>query len=210
MLAATVREAATRFGDLAAFVAAEGWPLSYADLDRLSDEAAVGLSDLGVEEGRLVALALPSTPDYVVAYAALAKLGAITAGINPRSTAAERAAVLEVAQPALVLASPALAEGVPAGLHVEVVDIAPGTDELLTTIRAGHAGASPPVLGDDPERLVTVVFTSGTTGSTEGRHVRGARARGGRPDRHRRRLGRARNRRAERCCRARSSRTSGS
>ena len=59
MLASTVREAAARFGDLAAFVAAEGWPLSYAELDRLSDEAAVGLADLGVAEGDLVALTLP-------------------------------------------------------------------------------------------------------------------------------------------------------
>lgn len=168
MLASTVREAAARFGDLAAFVAAEGWPLSYAELDRLSDEAAVGLADLGVTDGDLVALALPSTPDYVVAYAALAKLGAITAGINPRSTAAERAAVLDVAQPALVLASPPLAEGIPPGLPVEVVDIASEAAGLLASLRSGHDGASPPVLADDPERLVTVVFTSGTTGVPKG------------------------------------------
>ena len=168
MLASTVREAAGRFGDLAAFVAAEGWPLSYAALDRLSDEAAVGLADLGVAEGDLVALTLPSTPDYVVAYAALAKLGAITAGINPRSTAAERAAVLEVARPALVLASPALADGVPADLTVEVVEIATAPDGLLAAIRAGHEGVTAPVLADDPARLVTVVFTSGTTGVPKG------------------------------------------
>ena len=168
MLASTVREAARRFGDLPAFVAADGWPLSYADLDRLSDEAAAGLAGLGVVGGDLVALALPSTPDYVVAYAALAKLGAISAGVNPRSTAAERAAVLEVAPPALVLASPALAEGVPDGMRTEVVDIASRADDLLASIRRGHEGTVPPVLADDPERLVTVVFTSGTTGVPKG------------------------------------------
>ena len=168
MLSSTVREAAIRFGDLPAFVAADGWPLAYAALDRLSDEAAVGLATRGVAEGDLVALALPSTPDYAVAYAALAKLGAVTAGINPRSTAAERAAVLEVAQPALVLASPALAEGIPEGMRVEVLDIAGGVDELLSSLRAGHGSASPPVLRDDPERLVTIVFTSGTTGIPKG------------------------------------------
>ncbi|MGZ4706242.1 MAG: AMP-binding protein, partial [Acidimicrobiales bacterium] len=126
MLASTVREAAERFGDLPAFVAADGWPLSFAALDRLSDEAAVGLAARGVGEGDLVALALPSTPDYVVAYAALAKLGAIGAGVNPRSTPSERSAVLEVAQPALVLASPPLVEGVPVTIPVEIVDLAAG------------------------------------------------------------------------------------
>src|SRR5689334_23907356 len=93
-LAATVREAAVRFGAQPAFVAADGWPLTYADLDRLSDEVAVAFAARGVGPGALVALVLPSTPDYVVAYAAAAKLGAITAGVNPRLTEPERAAVL--------------------------------------------------------------------------------------------------------------------
>src|SRR4051794_13977209 len=102
-LASTIPEAARRFGSTTAFLAADGWPLSYQQLDDLSDEVAVALGTHGVRAGDLVALALPSTPDYAVAYGALAKLGAITTGINPRFTAAERAAVLEVAQPSLVL-----------------------------------------------------------------------------------------------------------
>jgi acyl-CoA synthetase (AMP-forming)/AMP-acid ligase II len=66
-----------------------------------------------------------------------------------------------------VLAGTALAEGIPDAMRVEVVDIAGGVDELLLAIRDGHAGA-PPVLPDDPERLVTIVFTSGTTGIPKG------------------------------------------
>src|SRR6185436_11491609 len=71
-------------------------------------------------------------------------------------------------RPALVLASTALAEGVPVPHRVQVVEIAGRADELLAGLRAGHAGAAPPVLADDPERLVTVVFTSGTTGVPKG------------------------------------------
>ena len=76
-LVSTVREAARRFGDRPAFVAAAGWALSYAELDAISDEVAAGLArghDIG--NGDLVALTLPSSPDYVVAYVAVAKLGA--------------------------------------------------------------------------------------------------------------------------------------
>jgi acyl-CoA synthetase (AMP-forming)/AMP-acid ligase II len=167
MLAATVREAGRRFGDRAAFVAAAGWALSYADLDRLSDEAAGGLAALGVGVGDVVALVLPSTPEYVVAYAALAKLGAVTAGVNPRSTPDERADVLAVAQPRLVLAATDLLAGIPAELPIEPVTIAEDADGVLAGLRAG-ATAAPPPLPDDPDRLVAIVFTSGTTGTPKG------------------------------------------
>ncbi len=53
----------------------------------------------------MVALALPSTPEYVVAYAAAAKLGAITVGLNPRATDHERAAMVDVVDPALILST---------------------------------------------------------------------------------------------------------
>ena len=42
MLPAIAREAARRFADATAYVAPDGWGLSYRDLDRVSDELAVG------------------------------------------------------------------------------------------------------------------------------------------------------------------------
>jgi acyl-CoA synthetase (AMP-forming)/AMP-acid ligase II len=169
-LAATVREAATRFGDTAALVAAAGWPLSYAQLDRFSDEAAVALAARGVREGDVVALALPSTPDYVVAYAAVAKLGAVTAGVNPRYTTTERAAVLEVAAPRFVIATADLEDGIPAGVERHVITPAENADGLLAELRTEHEGRAPAPLddADDPDRLVTIIFTSGTTGTPKG------------------------------------------
>src|SRR5205807_5291021 len=77
-------EAARRFGDQPAYVAEEGWSLSYAELDRLSDEAAAGIARRGVREGDVVALVLPTVPEFVVAYLAAAKLGAITSAVNAR------------------------------------------------------------------------------------------------------------------------------
>lgn len=175
-LASTVPEAARRFGDTPAFVAAGGgWAITYADLDRLSDEVAVALAARGVHEGSVVALTLPSTVEYVVAYAAAAKLGAITAGVNPRYTPAERAAVLGVARPDLVLTTaglddPGLDASLPDVPRV-VIEPADHADGVLAGLRA-HAppGSAPPPLADpdDPERLVCIVFTSGTTGTPKG------------------------------------------
>ena len=99
VLPAVSVEAAHRFGDTPAFIAAGGWPVSYADLNRLSDEVAGGLSGRGTKEGSVVALTLPSTPEYVITYLAAAKLGAVTAGVNPLFTGPERAAALDAVGP---------------------------------------------------------------------------------------------------------------
>ena len=67
MLAATVREAARRFGDLPAFVDPDGSVVAYRDLDRRSDAVAAALAARGVGEGDRVVLRLPSDSGYVVA-----------------------------------------------------------------------------------------------------------------------------------------------
>ena len=145
MIPITVAEAARRFGDRTAYVTESGWALSYAELDRISDEVAVGLDREGVREGDVVGLVLPPGTDYLLAYCAAAKLGAITAGVNDRLSAPERAAVLELAGPKLTIDDP---------------------QTVLRDLRV--AGAAPPVLADDPERPVAIIFTSGTTGLPKG------------------------------------------
>ena len=108
MLPAIAREAARRFADATAYVAPDGWALSYRELDRVSDELAVGLARRGLTSGDVLALLLPPSPEYPAAYLAAAKLGAITTGVNDRLTAEEKAALLETAAPRLVLAGPGL------------------------------------------------------------------------------------------------------
>ncbi len=143
MLPEIVRGAAERFGDRVAFVPPIGDAVTYGDLDLRSDAVAVGLIESGVTSGDVVALVGPSDVDYVVAYLAAAKIGAITAGVNPRYTPSERAAVLDVARPAIV---------------VDAGDVE----------RLERTGASPPPLDSDPDRMVAIVFTSGTTGTPKG------------------------------------------
>jgi acyl-CoA synthetase (AMP-forming)/AMP-acid ligase II len=161
MLERTLRAAAERWGQAPAYVAVQGWPVSYADLDRMADEVAAGLAERGLREGDVLALVLPPAPEYLVAYLAAARLGATTAGVNARLTPDERAAVLDRAGPSMVLATPNLA---PPG--AVVVERAEAFDDLLADVRVD--GGTVPPLADDPDRPVAIVFTSGTTGLPKG------------------------------------------
>ncbi|HTZ10015.1 MAG TPA: AMP-binding protein, partial [Acidimicrobiales bacterium] len=109
MLAQVVREAAARYGDTPLYVTPDGAALSYRALDEASEAVAGGLRRRGVRRGDVVALVLPSGPAYAVAFAAAAKVGALTAGVNDRLSPPERRRCLAVARPRLVLASPPLA-----------------------------------------------------------------------------------------------------
>ena len=91
----TIAEAARRFADRTAYVTPLGWSLSYADVDRISDEVAVGLARAASAPATSSALVLPPGPEYLLTYAAAAKLGAITAGVNDRLSERERDAILE-------------------------------------------------------------------------------------------------------------------
>ena len=165
MIAGVVREAATRFRDQVAFVAPDGYDVTYFDLFHLSDAVAVGLVRRGVEPGDVVSLVLRSSPDYVIAYLGAARMGAITAGVNPRLGPQERGRILERSQPKLVIATEDLVEGIPSDTDTEVVELATSTDTILRSLRHDEAPRKVPT---DPDRPVAIVFTSGTTGEPKG------------------------------------------
>ncbi len=163
VLPATVRESARRFGDRNAYVTEAGWPITYRDLDRISDEAAVGLQARGIGIGDVVAVMLPAGPDFLLAYLALAKIGAITAGVNDRLSSRERQLVLERAEPTLVLSTDGLALD---PFRTVTVEPAANLSSILSGLRSD--GSTPIQLPAAGDRDVAIIFTSGTTGVPKG------------------------------------------
>jgi acyl-CoA synthetase (AMP-forming)/AMP-acid ligase II len=167
VLASVVRRAGREFGDRVALVSPGDWEYTFAEVDRASDEAAVWLArHAGVTSDTVAALVLPSTVDYLVLYAAFAKLGAVTAGVNPHLTAPERAAALACAQADVVIADPALVDGAPASSRV--FELTPADDAAGVVASMRVRDEAPPVLPDDPQRPVAICFTSGSTGEPKG------------------------------------------
>ncbi|WP_420639248.1 class I adenylate-forming enzyme family protein [Candidatus Poriferisocius sp.] len=167
MWAETIPAAARRFADRAALVAEEGWTISFTQLDRLTDEVAVGLARRGVRQGEVVALLVPSSVDYIVLYGALAKLGAITAGVSSRLAAPERTRLVnDVAGADRAIATAALADDMAIDIDVIDITLADGPGSVAQGLRAPDE--APPPLAPDGDRPVTVVFTSGTTGVPKG------------------------------------------
>lgn len=144
-----------------------GWHFTFGELDRVTDEVAVGLARRGVRAGDVVGLALPSTPDYLVAYGALAKLGAISAGVNPKLAPPERSALVnECAQADHVITTDALGDPMRIDANVIEITIADHPDALLANVRVRDE--APARLPADPDRVVAIIFTSGTTGLPKG------------------------------------------
>src|SRR5205823_2921860 len=85
-----LEESAKRFPDRPA-IAWFGRHITYKELLRETERFSALLAKLGVEPGDRVGLVLPNCPQYVIAYYATVRLGAVIVGNNPLYTHRELA-----------------------------------------------------------------------------------------------------------------------
>ena len=100
ILPATTR----RYRDKTALITAER-TLTYAELDDLTARAAGGLRAAGVQPGQVVSLYGPNSWQWVVAYHAILRAGAVVNPVNVMLTPPEVAFVLKDCGAAAVLAA---------------------------------------------------------------------------------------------------------
>ncbi|HRA52060.1 MAG TPA: long-chain fatty acid--CoA ligase [Thermoflexales bacterium] len=85
-----LEQAARAHGDRVATVFFKG-KLTYAQLNALADRFAAGLQSLGVKKGDRVAVLLPNSPQFIIAFYGALKAGATVVPTNPLYTADELA-----------------------------------------------------------------------------------------------------------------------
>ena len=61
----------------------KGSKISYSEMHEITDRLAAGLADLGVKKGDRVGIFMPNTPQFVMAYFAVIKLGGVVIATNP-------------------------------------------------------------------------------------------------------------------------------
>jgi long-chain acyl-CoA synthetase len=150
--------------------------LSCAAVDTASDAVAAELAACGVGRGDRVALYCPNVPEFVEAYLAISKAGAVVVPVNLLIQPGEIRYVLEDAGVRAVIYHAALAEKMAAArqglgddkcwICIGDALIEPG-DLHFDTLRS--AGGHVPLPAIDPQQdLAAILYTSGTTGQPKG------------------------------------------
>ena len=147
---------------------------TFRDIDEASDRFAARLAKLGAGKGDVVSAMLDNGQEFLVAWFATAKLGAVLAPVNTSFRGAGLRAALELAGARLIVAHAHLREGwepvvaqLPALEHAIVVggDLRDGDLAFDDLASGGDIAPAPaPVAFSD---LSLLLYTSGTTGASK-------------------------------------------
>jgi acyl-CoA synthetase (AMP-forming)/AMP-acid ligase II len=143
--------------------------LSFADLDRWSEQLAKALASRGIAKGDRVGTAMRNCPSWVVSYMAILKAGAVATLLNGWWQPHEMGHALELVEPKLILADGPRAkriEGVCGGCELVSLPIEQDLEQALAPLLDGATDALLPEVA--PEDEATILFTSGSTGEAKG------------------------------------------
>lgn len=170
---ALMGEAARRFGDKTALVF-EGHRWSFRDLDESSSRVAGCMQERGIGSGDRVSLFSPNCPEWVIAYYAVMKIGAVVNPLNLMLTPEEAAHAMADCGAVAVF-----------GSDDRIASLGPVLGTTALRHRFAYGGSPPdgavdfravldgPVAADPPvpphiDQPCTVAYTSGTTGHPKG------------------------------------------
>ena len=162
----------------------EGRSVSYAELERLADGLAVGLTARGLQLGDRVAAQVGSSVEAIALIHAVARVGAVLVPQNTRLTAAEQGRQLSLVEPELLVVDdePVAAEDGSVSQEPQSTTLAvpahiPEPPEIVTLTGLARdeasIGRNAPERWSEPSLLAeaqaqSIIFTSGTTGTPKG------------------------------------------
>lgn len=166
VISSLASDAAVRFGTSPALMLPGQRTFNFVELDDLVGRFAGGLNRRGITAGDRVALHLPNGWEWIVAYHAIARLGAVVVPVNILLSADEVAFIVaDSGASALILpADRRAAIGVVDGVTAIVVGQADDALNFGELLEENYREA----IGREPDDLFTIGYTSGTTGKPKG------------------------------------------
>jgi malonyl-CoA/methylmalonyl-CoA synthetase len=141
--------------------------LSYGRLFQAAEALAAGFASRGLRKGDRVAFLLGNRPEFVTAYLAVIRLGAVMVPINLAYRRREIAHMLQDAEPRLLLTERdrrAALDELPPGERRSVEEVVEA--EELAGWEGPPGALVPPLVAEDD--LAMLLYTSGTTGRSKG------------------------------------------
>jgi len=185
-LSQVLRETAERHHDRPAILDPSGVAFSYRELEANVDRCARGLLELGVGRGDKVGLWMPNVPEWVIAYFATARIGAVVVPMNTRYKIHEVEYILRDSEATTLFAVDAFARID----YLKMIDeVRPKLPNLKRVVIVGDAGEGMESFDEvrklgaehlsdgrlaarealcDPSDNVFILYTSGTTGNPKG------------------------------------------
>jgi len=161
------RTVADKYGQKAA-IKSGGKVLSYAELDKASNQAANAFLSLGIKRGDRIAFLLGNSPEFIVAFFGVVKIGAIAVPLDPKYKLAELKSLFADCQPAMLLTeSPcldSLLPSLPGFKHIEnVLSFTPKVAAPAVSFQEllNASPSSPPLVEPADSDTAAIAYTSG-------------------------------------------------
>jgi long-chain acyl-CoA synthetase len=166
VISSLVEDAARRFGEATALTLPGERSYNFVEMNELTGQFAGGLAAHGIARGDRVALHLPNGWEWIVAYHAIARLGAVVVPANILLSAEEVAFIVgDSGASALIMPADRSAL---ISLDAGVVPIVVGPTERILTFGELLKGSYRDPVIMEPGDLFTIGYTSGTTGKPKG------------------------------------------
>jgi long-chain acyl-CoA synthetase len=149
---------------------ADGRSFSYAQFDRAVNATARLLASVGIKQGDVVSLLMPNSAEYVIAYFACFKLGALAGPINSLLKADETAYVLANSEAKVLLVHSEYEQKIDGlrGRLPELRHVITFDDEAEATREFASADDDLPGVASESDAEAIIIYTSGTSGRPKG------------------------------------------
>ena len=155
---------------------------TYRELNSTADALAVSLAEIGIKKGDRIAIYMPNSMEFMVAFYALQKLGVIVAWVNPIYRKTEARFILKNSEARAVFI---FSDWDERNFHLDILSLrnelpelefifavgdnkSPGVYSFYDLVSKGMDKTFTSVVIDPQKDLAMLLYTSGTTGTPKG------------------------------------------